>query len=344
MLSLPSPILSLPSPLSRSFRYFLNKFQYHWTNYEERTDLTDSSGLVLHFTRNLRPYDAAVFLVGSTHFDIPPKQKHPIIRSNCASGCTKTLIKGSINITSAWNHMHTLGRDMMIEVLRNGVHLAYITYERMYSYDSPQMFTNRQPLELYPGDSIVTTCGFNTMSRDDDVSWGDGTYDEMCFGFMTYYPKQNLNSPVCIDIMGLGLCQENSMEGCLHKKCLSVILALQGNYTLAIYVCICSLCQENSMEGCKSLRDFIHDIGSTRAFKEISYQCTNPSKCEPNCARTVIKHMKREPCMRGNIWRLIQDELAKASGLGYEFLRRIAPCKRDAEKAIRDDPEVKRSN
>ncbi|BFZ04323.1 hypothetical protein BsWGS_07360 [Bradybaena similaris] len=308
MLSLPSPILSLPSPLSRSFRYFLNKFQYHWTNYEERTDLTDSSGLVLHFTRNLRPYDAAVFLVGSTHFDIPPKQKHPIIRSNCASGCTKTLIKGSINITSAWNHMHTLGRDMMIEVLRNGVHLAYITYERMYSYDSPQMFTNRQPLELYPGDSIVTTCGFNTMSRDDDVSWGDGTYDEMCFGFMTYYPKQNLNSPVCIDIMGLGLCQENSMEGC------------------------------------KSLRDFIHDIGSTRAFKEISYQCTNPSKCEPNCARTVIKHMKREPCMRGNIWRLIQDELAKASGLGYEFLRRIAPCKRDAEKAIRDDPEVKRSN
>ncbi|CAG5114875.1 unnamed protein product, partial [Candidula unifasciata] len=146
--------------------------QYHWTNMQKIRGLTDSSGLMVHFTPNF----------------------------NCASGCTRTLIKHSINITSAWNHMHLLGLDMIMEVLRNGVHVAYITHDKVYSYDSPQV---KEPLELFPGDSIVTTCGFNTLGRKEDVEWGDGTLDEMCFGFITYYPRVNLTSPTCLEIMGL---------------------------------------------------------------------------------------------------------------------------------------------
>ncbi|BFZ04320.1 hypothetical protein BsWGS_07359 [Bradybaena similaris] len=282
--------------------------QYHWTNGEERTDLTDSSGLMLHFTPNLKPYDASVFLVGPTFFEIPPKQKHAVVKSNCASGCTKNLIKSSINITSAWNHMHLMGLDMFIEVLRNGVHIAYITFDKIYSYDSPQVFTYKQPLEIFPGDTIITQCGFTTMDQEEDTPWGDGTYDEMCFGFISYYPRQNLSQPMCLEILGM------------------------------------STCQGNSLEGCSSLREFIKGIGSTRAFREIGYACRDPSKCNQECARTVLRHMKREPCMRGNIWRYIQDELAKSKGPGYEFLRRIAPCKSQAETALKGDPDMKRQN
>jgi dopamine beta-monooxygenase len=40
------------------------------------------------------------------------------------------------------------------------------------------------PRELRPGDQIITRCIFNSMSKEKRTYYGEGTNDEMCFGFM----------------------------------------------------------------------------------------------------------------------------------------------------------------
>ena len=49
-------------------------FQFHWNNPELRSDYVDSSGMTLYYTRNLRPYSAATFMVGQLQIEIPPLQ------------------------------------------------------------------------------------------------------------------------------------------------------------------------------------------------------------------------------------------------------------------------------
>ncbi|CAG5114877.1 unnamed protein product [Candidula unifasciata] len=279
--------------------------QYHQSNDQLRAGMYDTSGLIFHITPNLKRYDTGVFAVGSTYFELPPHLNYTVIKSTCASGCTKNLLTGSINITAAGNHMHLLGKDMIVELKRKNYHLAYITYDRFFLYDTPQVHHYPLPIEMFPGDSVVTTCGFSTLSRDDDTLWGDGTTDEMCFGFITYHPKQAVLRPSCVDIMGFGMCDDNALEGCT------------------------------------SLREFLTNIKDTRVFREVSQACKQgASICEQRCAVTVLKHMKMESCMKGNIWRYIKNELSKARGHGFEFLSRIAPCRGEAEKAMLEDPDL----
>ncbi|XP_060593900.1 uncharacterized protein LOC132748334 [Ruditapes philippinarum] len=47
------------------------------------------------------------------------------------------------------------------------------------------------------------------MSRTTTTFWGDGTYDEMCYGFITYYPKENIPDPSCTAWKDVTLCAFN---------------------------------------------------------------------------------------------------------------------------------------
>ena len=52
----------------------------------------------------------------------------------------------------------------------------------MCSYDTP--------LEVLPGDELKMTCEFSSMDRHYTTKDGLGSYDEMCTGLITYYPKE----------------------------------------------------------------------------------------------------------------------------------------------------------
>ena len=60
-----------------------------------------------------------------------------------------------------------------------------------YSFDN-QLVYSRYPntLTLKFGDKVRTTCTWANPS-DKKVGWGEDTLDEMCFNFITYYPKRN---------------------------------------------------------------------------------------------------------------------------------------------------------
>ena len=69
----------------------------------------DSSGLTLYYSSKLRPNDAAVMLIGSVGFELPPGRSEVTVVGSCAAQCTKEEFSGPIYVTSALNHMHYLG-------------------------------------------------------------------------------------------------------------------------------------------------------------------------------------------------------------------------------------------
>ena len=55
-------------------------------------------------------------------------------------------------------------------------------------------FSHDDPIIVRAGDEIKTTCIFQS-DRDETVFFGLGTQDEMCLGFLTYYPRENFRQP-----------------------------------------------------------------------------------------------------------------------------------------------------
>mmetsp|Transcript_31117 Transcript_31117/g.91096 ORF Transcript_31117/g.91096 Transcript_31117/m.91096 type:complete len:168 (+) Transcript_31117:842-1345(+) len=86
---------------------------------------------------------------------------------------------------------------MFNEVIRDGevmrrASVDYFDFEQAGLHEVQQgTFT------IKPGDSIRTSCSFNTTSSKKGIEYGYGSQDEMCVSYMHYYPKQKLPLGVC---------------------------------------------------------------------------------------------------------------------------------------------------
>lgn len=192
--------------------------QFHWNNPELATTYQDASGMTLYYTPKLRPNDAGVWMVGSDEFDIPPRRETVEVHAVCTPGCTQKEMTQSIYVTAAWNHMHYLGVSETIEHYRDGVKLRDVTNDVTYSYDSPKTHEFPTPFEVRPGDELRTTCRYNSMSRTKTTVWGDSTQQEMCYGFLYYYPAQALRDDDCVSFRGFIDCDNSTLNGCNPKK------------------------------------------------------------------------------------------------------------------------------
>ncbi|XP_046366878.2 tyramine beta-hydroxylase-like [Haliotis rufescens] len=188
---------------------------HHWNNPEKKTTYTDSSGITLYLTPKLRKYNAAYMTVGETLLNIPPGRERVVHTSQCSSECTRDVMKGPIHLLAGYNHMHYLGYQQTVEHYRNGEKLRDLTPDDHYSYDNPIIHKYDPQIEMLPGDSLKTTCVHRSTSRATTTVWGDGTNDEMCFGFFTFYPAENMPF-VCVTYGDLELCSLNrgQLHGC----------------------------------------------------------------------------------------------------------------------------------
>ena len=84
-------------------------FQLHWNNPDLVQHFTDSSGMKVYYTPNLRQYDAELFVFGQEYLSIPPMTDSITYEATCPSDCTIDMFKQKVYITRAINHMHYLG-------------------------------------------------------------------------------------------------------------------------------------------------------------------------------------------------------------------------------------------
>lgn len=117
----------------------------------------------------------------------------------CKPYCTRTMLgkSGAVKVYSAALHAHFLGKTLSLAQYRNGTFLRYLAKDDVFSYNNPTSTVFSPSVELRPGDELKTTCKYDTRTKKETTYYGDGTYDEMCFGFIKYYPKIKAQS-LCI--------------------------------------------------------------------------------------------------------------------------------------------------
>lgn len=96
-------------------------------------------------------------------------------------------------------HMHTLGRQFTVRHLSSEGQITPILHIPEYDFNWQREYHLQEPILIRPDDQLELECVWdNTMEQRlksglmveelFDVSWGDGTYDEMCIGMMYLTP------------------------------------------------------------------------------------------------------------------------------------------------------------
>nr|KAG5700389.1 hypothetical protein BaRGS_029641 [Batillaria attramentaria] len=285
-----------PSAGVRLGKHGLKKLavQLHWNNPGLVADYVDSSGLVMHYTPTLRPNDASMFLVGNEHFIIPPRTDKTVVTTKCVESCTRQKLGETIHIYSALNHMHYLGRKMRMEQYRNGSLVRTITDDLIYDYDSPKLYFFPDPIPVEPGDEIRTTCEYSSTYKAVSTYWGESTSDEMCYGFMAFYPAQGmLGEPFCTTYATISSCDPGTYHGCINEE--------EAKYYQRF--------QE---------LDVYHNITAA---------CRPFGPCTTECMEAILTARAVEPCLTsGDAWQRIVEWGLTRSSEGRDFLASMESC------------------
>jgi len=163
--------------------------QIHYDNQEQLDGHIDSSGVIMYHTIHKRQYDAGINVVGEIlpRINIPPGNPNFEIENNCLNNCSIS----SVFIYTVALHMHLIGKKIHTEHWRNGVNLGYIGNEEQWDFNRQEQIRLENEIEVKIGDSFRTSCTYDSTNRTTVTRGGLSTYDEMCFNYIGFYPKQN---------------------------------------------------------------------------------------------------------------------------------------------------------
>lgn len=174
--------------------------QVHYYNPNLDEGVTDSSGVRAYVSSDLREQDAGVMeLNGGTN-----QWQHPAIPARVPdfalpsfvlpSECTSSVWDTPLTILGIIHHMHLYGTKMEIIVQRDRRNLGPLRNEHHYDFLHQSLEPATGVTSLLPGDVISVNCFYDTSNANQNVSFGDLTQQEMCYGAIMYYPKQREQS------------------------------------------------------------------------------------------------------------------------------------------------------
>ena len=154
--------------------------QVHYSNLKKLAGQVDNSGVSLCVTGQLRPFDADIMAFGSVNFSLGP---HQTTKLRCTSDVPTST---KMTFFQSWPHMHTFGVAFDSRLKRaSGVEEVLASTDAYSFYDQVTYPTN---VVAEAGDKVVTTCVWNNPTSD-IVPFGEATSEEMCFNFISYYPR-----------------------------------------------------------------------------------------------------------------------------------------------------------
>ncbi|KPM05232.1 dopamine beta-hydroxylase-like protein [Sarcoptes scabiei] len=195
-------------PIGGSNQSLYLMIEIHYNNPEFQSGRVDNSGIRIHYTSELRHYDAGILEIGVEYTDknsIPPKTLMDI-RGYCVSECTRIgLPPDGIVVFASQLHTHLTGIKTWTEHIRAGERIGEINRDDHYSPHFQEIRKLEAPVRIHPGDSLIHVCRYDTSSRDKMTLGGFSIQDEMCVNYIHYYPRSDLE--VCkssIDSKSLG--------------------------------------------------------------------------------------------------------------------------------------------
>ncbi|KAI8799532.1 PHM/PNGase F domain-containing protein [Cladochytrium replicatum] len=174
-----------------SAKYLLLEVHY---NQVEPTRFTDpGSGYQLMLSRKLRKNDLGILAIGMLPelIDIIPAGVISTKTYEFPEECS-TLLTQNMTVNGVYLHMHKRGYAAEATIIRQGTNqtkgLAKLNYFDFNSQGSVRV----PPTTIVPGDRLRMTCIWDSRSYEKGTSGGYGSDNEMCFGFVEYYPLQAL--------------------------------------------------------------------------------------------------------------------------------------------------------
>ncbi|XP_064628506.1 DBH-like monooxygenase protein 1 [Lineus longissimus] len=271
--------------------------QIHWHNDKLRENLVDTSGIRIFYTKRLRKYDVGNVQIGQNNLVIPPGGDAYAQSGSCMPECTRDILQHPIYLTRTALHMHFTGIRAMLSQYRKGRLVREIAYDPKYNYEAPPIHYHDPPARILPGDEVRMTCWFDTKNgerkRNGTVYFGEGALDEMCYAFVSYFPRLE-HFDQCIQFDEFNSCKATGNIG-----------------------------------SCET--DVFADKADIELFPAIDKACRE-DVCGEECMERVHSLMS-EDCMKGNIGGYIRRNIISHLSLGEEiegFIAKQKTCSRGA--------------
>ncbi|KAJ8300513.1 hypothetical protein KUTeg_022032 [Tegillarca granosa] len=174
--------------------------EIHYNNPELKQGIVDSSGIRFYVTPKLRKYDAGIMELGLEYTNkmaIPPGQNLFHLTGYCIAECTNIgLPHKGINIFASQLHTHLTGKKVYTKHVRDGTELPELNRDNHYSPHYQEIRALPEPVQILPGDALITTCEDSTLDRENVTVGGFSISQEMCVNYVHYYPRCDLESPL----------------------------------------------------------------------------------------------------------------------------------------------------
>ncbi|MEZ4444441.1 MAG: peptidylglycine alpha-amidating monooxygenase [Polyangiaceae bacterium] len=160
--------------------------QVHYNNLQGLVGETDQSGVELCTTDQLRDYDADIMAFGDIGFSgIVPNATSTL---DCTTPVPSLLdAYFPVTIFQSWPHMHQIGSAMTSEISKAGGGSVELVHVPDYDFNYQITYPN-DGVVLDVGDTVRTACTWQNNTSQ-SVGFGENTADEMCFNFVSYYPR-----------------------------------------------------------------------------------------------------------------------------------------------------------
>jgi hypothetical protein len=161
--------------------------QMHYFGAGGETGTPDQSGFGLHLADSVT-HQVFAMPFGANQFTIPAGEKYD------KTGVERWApTDGRWKILGMWPHMHVLGDGMDMHIDRkDGTSQCLVDLEG-WDFHNQIVVDLDEAVDLGPGDQVSTTCFWDNRELSvnpkqfndppEDVKWGEGTHDEMCFSF-----------------------------------------------------------------------------------------------------------------------------------------------------------------
>jgi hypothetical protein len=169
--------------------------QWHYFNNTGAAQADASAVQVCTRPAGSRPKLGSITWLGSEFFNGPfgmPAGQKSDFSGTCKPSRAGMNATDPIHIFFFWPHMHNLGVNMR-SIVNHADGSSVQVFDKPFDFNHQIHYA--ASVDLAPGDTITSTCGFNNTTTA-NVPFGPSTTQEMCYQFTFAYPTHALDNGV----------------------------------------------------------------------------------------------------------------------------------------------------
>ncbi|KAM5132145.1 putative DBH-like monooxygenase protein 2 [Mantella aurantiaca] len=170
------------------------RIEIHYSNFENKQGVLDSSGIRIYYTPELRKHDGGILITGiftfPVHF-VPPGAEFFRSYGLCNTHMIPKALGKPVedfHVTTYLLHGHLTVRSIRVMHYRNGTLIGSLGEDKRYDFSFQQVRDLPGVITIQMGDQIMVECSSSTLDREGVTFGGPSTLNEMCVVFLFYYP------------------------------------------------------------------------------------------------------------------------------------------------------------